>query len=62
LATLYFIVRDVTLFSLLEEWSRHTKMQVLIYGAYYEAFHPPGAQYVGGGADVLTVPWPDPAV
>ncbi len=46
----------------LEEWSRHTKMQVLMYGAYYEAFHPPGAQYVGGGADVLTVPWPDPAV
>jgi hypothetical protein len=43
----------------LEEWSCHTKMQVLMYGAYYQAFHPQGAQYVGGGADVLTVPWPD---
>ena len=38
----------------LDEWSRHTKMQVLMYGAYYEAFHPPGAQFVGGGADVWT--------
>lgn len=44
----------------LAEWSHHLHMQVLMYGAYYEAFYPSGRQYVGGGADVLSLPWPTP--
>jgi hypothetical protein len=42
----------------LADWSCHTRMQILMYGAYYEAFYPPGKRYVGGGAEVLTLPWP----
>jgi hypothetical protein len=42
----------------LEEWVKHVRMQVLMYGAYYEAFHPKGRRYVGGGADVEFIPWP----
>ena len=44
--------------SSLEEWAKHIRMQVLMYGAYYEAFHSEGQQYVGGGADVLYTLWP----
>jgi hypothetical protein len=43
----------------LEDWEQHAKMSVLIYGAYFEALFPPGQRYVGGGADVLSIPWPD---
>ena len=43
----------------LEEWSKHVKMQVLMYGAYYEAFRPVEQRYVGGGADIEYLPWPD---
>jgi hypothetical protein len=43
----------------LSEWERYARMWVLIYGAYYEAFGRPGEKYVGGGADVLSIPWPD---
>lgn len=43
----------------LEEWSKHVRMQVLMYGAYFDAFHPVGERYVGGGADVIFTPWPD---
>jgi hypothetical protein len=43
----------------LEEWSKHVRMQILMYGAYYEAFHGKGKQYVGGGADVISLRWPD---
>ena len=43
----------------LEDWERHAKMWVLIYGAYFEAFGAPGQRYVGGGADSLSIPWPD---
>ena len=42
----------------LEGWSKHVCMQVLMYGAYYEAFHTKGKQYVGGGADIITLSWP----
>lgn len=42
----------------LADWERHTRMWVLIYGAYYDAFGEPGQRYVGGGADVLSIPWP----
>ena len=42
----------------LADWERHARMLVLIYGAYFEAFGAPGQRYVGGGADVLSIPWP----
>lgn len=44
--------------SSLEEWSKHVKMAVLGYGAYFEAFYEPYKQYVGGGADVVWAKWP----
>jgi hypothetical protein len=43
----------------LEEWSKHVRMQVLMYAAYYEAFKSSDQQYVGGGADVMSLPWPE---
>jgi hypothetical protein len=43
----------------LADWERHARMWVLIYGAYFEAFGSPGQRYVGGGADVLSIPWPE---
>ena len=42
----------------LDEWSKHVKMQILMYGAYYEAFRPVGQRPVGGGADVEYLSWP----
>lgn len=42
----------------LKEWTKHVRMQVLMYGAYYKAFHKKGRQYVGGGADIVSLPWP----
>jgi hypothetical protein len=44
--------------STLEEWEKHVKLAVLGYGAYFGAFYLPFEQYVGGGADVLSVRWP----
>lgn len=43
----------------LEDWERHAKMWILTFGAYYEAFGGPGEKYVGGGADILSIPWPN---
>ncbi len=42
----------------LSEWSKHLKMAVLTYGAYFSAFHEPFMQYVGGGCDVVWAEWP----
>ena len=42
----------------LSDWEKHTKMQILMYGAYYEAFYPEGKRPVGGGCDAVTMPWP----
>jgi hypothetical protein len=42
----------------LEGWARHVTYTILAYGAYYSAFYPPWQQLVGGGADVVHVPWP----
>lgn len=42
----------------LEEWAKHSKMAVLVYGAYFEAFYPAYQQLVGGGADVVWAAWP----
>jgi hypothetical protein len=41
-----------------EEWARHLRMSVLVYGAYFDAFYAPYEQYVGGGADVVWAAWP----
>ncbi len=43
----------------LDDWAKHVRMQVLMYGAYFDAFHPEGERYVGGGADVISTAWPD---
>jgi hypothetical protein len=37
----------------LREWSKHLKMAILTYGAYFGAFYEPFQQFVGGGADVV---------
>ena len=42
----------------LAEWIKHAKMQVLMYGAYHEAFFQSDEQYVGGGANVESLSWP----
>ncbi len=44
----------------LDEWAKHLRMAVLGYGAYFGAFYEPYEQYVGGGADVVSAPWPQP--
>ena len=43
----------------LHEWEKHVRMQVLMYGAYFEAFRSEGEQFVGGGVDVVSTPWPE---
>lgn len=45
--------------STLRDWESHCRMWVLTYGAYFDAFSEPGRRYVGGGADVLSIPWPE---
>jgi len=42
----------------LHEWEQHLKMAILTYGAYFQAFKGPGEQYVGGGADIVSLNWP----
>ena len=42
----------------LHEWQQHLRMAILTYGAYYQAFRGPGEQYVGGGADTVSLGWP----
>jgi len=42
----------------LADWEKHVKLQVLLYSSYFEAFHPTGHRFVGGGADVLSISWP----
>ncbi|MCJ7667952.1 MAG: hypothetical protein MUP04_06700 [Anaerolineae bacterium] len=44
----------------LPEWEQHLNMAILTYGAYYQAFREPGEQYVGGGADTVSLIWPEP--
>jgi hypothetical protein len=44
--------------SSLKEWEQHLKMAILTYGAYYQSFRGPGEQYVGGGADTVSLDWP----
>ena len=42
----------------LSEWEQYLKMSILTYGAYFQAFKGPGEQYVGGGADTVSLKWP----
>jgi len=30
-----------------------------MYGAYFKAFRPEDQQFVGGGVDVVSIPWPE---
>jgi len=43
----------------LSEWESQVRMSVLTYGAYFSAYKGQGAQFVGGGADVVSIPWPE---
>lgn len=43
----------------LDDWAKHVRLQILMYGAYYEAFYPVNERYVGGGADVEQLAWPN---
>lgn len=42
----------------LDDLANQMRFQIYGYGAYFAAFFEPFRQYVGGGADVVTVPWP----
>ncbi len=42
----------------LNGWEQQVKMSILTYGAFYQAFKNINEQFVGGGADVLSIPWP----
>lgn len=41
----------------LQEWEKHIKMQILMYGSYFESFGSSGQQYVGGGVDIVSLSW-----
>lgn len=41
----------------LREWEKHARLQILMYGAYFEAFHDTNELYVGGGSDILSIEW-----
>lgn len=41
----------------LEEWEKHSKLQILMYGSYFESFNTPDKLFVGGGADILSLEW-----
>jgi len=49
---------DHSLPSTVREWERQVRMSILTYGAYFQAFKEPGEQYVGGGADTVSIEWP----
>jgi len=42
----------------LDAWEKHAAFWVLQFSALFAAFYPAGKQYVGGGADVLSIAWP----
>ena len=43
----------------LNDWEKHVKMSILTFGAFFETYNEPGKQYVGGGADIVSLKWPD---
>lgn len=42
----------------LDQWTSQARMSVLVYSAFWQRFYPPNEQFVGGGADVFSLPWP----
>lgn len=42
----------------LADWEKYLRMQVLMYGSYFEAFFSPDKRFVGGGVDIASIPWP----
>lgn len=46
---------------IIEQRANHLRMKILTYGAYHEAFFAEHQQYVGGGVDVVCLPWPEAA-
>ncbi|MBA7514790.1 hypothetical protein ES705_06825 [subsurface metagenome] len=45
--------------STLNEWSQYFKMSILTYQSYFQSFYGPSEQYVGGGVDIVSLPWPN---
>lgn len=45
--------------STLGEWNQYLKMSILTYQAYFQSFYGPSEQYVGGGVDIVSLPWPN---
>jgi len=43
----------------LQDWERQVRMSILMYGAYFQAYKEPYEQDVGGGADTVSIPWPE---
>ena len=44
----------------LRDWERFARFQVLTFSAYFEAYKRPYERAVGGGADVVSLPWAHP--
>lgn len=42
----------------LEDWAKQIGLSLRLFGAYYQTYEPDDKQFVGGGADVVYVPWP----
>ncbi len=42
----------------LSDWANQVRMSILTYGAYFQAYMGPSEQFVGGGADVVSLLWP----
>jgi hypothetical protein len=49
---------DHSLPQTLPDWERQVKMSILTYAAYFQAFKGPSEQFVGGGADTVSIKWP----
>ena len=49
---------DFTLPRNIEDWEKQVRFSVLMYGAYFQAYKAEGEQFVGGGCDVISIPWP----
>lgn len=42
----------------LSEWEQQVKMSINTYAAYFQSYHKPNEQLVGGGVDTFLLPWP----
>lgn len=40
------------------DWENQVRFSVLMYGAYFQAYRAEDQQYVGGGCEVVSIPWP----